>query len=195
MRSRRLAWAGSNSASRPSTFRRSRRSLVYAMVATSRTVLRDVPVPSAHAARTPRPSDRSEAPARSRVTRSSTSPGDSFRFSLTSSLTEDGSVVPVWAMTALLVSALSRKPTPFRNTKASRKSPRQDRGRQVVGVGVGSRSWAPGGGHHSARPEGSPGAGQRRPSVQYRSMLSSGRPLVSGTKPATKTMASAAKMA
>jgi hypothetical protein len=48
---------------------------------------------------------------------------------------------------------------------------------------------------HAARCSCSPGSGQRRPSVQYLSMLSSGRPLVSGTKRATKTMASPAKMA
>jgi hypothetical protein len=47
----------------------------------------------------------------------------------------------------------------------------------------------------AARSRGSPDDGQRRPSVQYRSMLSSRRPLVSGTKRQMNKMASAAKMA
>jgi hypothetical protein len=48
---------------------------------------------------------------------------------------------------------------------------------------------------HAARSCGASDDGQRRPSVQYLSMLSSRQPLVSGTERAMNTMASAAKMA
>ena len=47
--------------------------------------------------------------------------------------------------------------------------------------------------HHAASDPGE--SGQRRPSVQYLSMCSSGRPLVSGTKRQTKMMARPAKIA
>ena len=48
---------------------------------------------------------------------------------------------------------------------------------------------------YAARSRGAPDRGQRRPSVQYRSMLSSRRPLVSGTKRQMNAMASPAKIA